>query len=321
MSRLLLSVLALVVIPAFAQAPAVPPAPDASAEPTVWKTIELEWEAVDKAVGYEIKLTPLTGGKAHVFEAGESHLSQQVPVGNYKLQIRARDRDGEFSPWSEPSDLEVAVKEIIPLSPTDKSQIEATGNGKQSVEFSWSPVDKIRIYTLKVWSEDKKDTPWVFTGRTTKKTLQVPPGRVYYWQVLFESANDVVYNQEPKTFSFTLQGTQLATPAVAPFQAGKDLNWKGSDETKLYKTKLYYRHLDETEWTPIKDAQSADNRLSTKGLKPGNYKFEVIAMAPRRLNSVPASVEFYIKPSLAELNKTMKFPIATLEDQPSHANQ
>lgn len=318
MSRLLLSALALVlaVIPALAQTPAPSPA-----DPTVWKTIELEWEAVDKAVGYEIKLAPVTGGKAHVFEAGESHLSQQVPVGNYKLQIRARDRDGEFSPWSEPSDLEVAVKEIIPLHPADKSQIDATGSAKQPVEFSWSPVDKIRIYTLKVWSEDKKETPWVFTGRTTKKILEVPPGRVYYWQVLFESANDVVYNQEPKTFSFTLQGTQLAKPEVAPVQAGKDVNWKGSDETKLYKIKLFYRHLDETQWTPIQDARFKADHLSTNGLKAGNYKFEVIATAPRRLDSAPASVEFYIKPSLAELTRTMKFPVSALEAHSSLASK
>ena len=59
--------------------------------------------------------------------------------------------------------------------------------------------------------------------------------------------------RSPKLFSFTLQGTRLLKPEIADFQAGKDLaSWKGSEESKSYKTKLFYRHLDEKEWTELK---------------------------------------------------------------------
>jgi hypothetical protein len=289
--------------------PAAEPSVATAPAPEVWKTIELEWEKIDKADTYEVRLTPATGGQVHVFTTPENHLSQNVPVGNYKLQIRARDNEtGDMSAWSAASDLEVAVKEIIPLHPADQAIINAETTAKQSIEFKWTPVDKVRIYTLKVWSEEKKDNPWTFTGRATSRRLEVPPGRVYYWQVSFESANDVSYHQEPKIFSFTLEGTQLLQPEIHPYQAGKDLSWKGGAETKFYKTKLYYRHLDEKEWKLIGENSVNEAQLPFAKMKPGNYKIEVIAAAPRRLNSPPANYEFLVKPPYAELMKNLKLP-------------
>ena len=137
--------------------------------------MELEWEKVENASGYEVRLTPTDGSKARVFPTVENHFAQEVPVGNYHLQIRARSKEtGDLSPWSAPIELEVAVKEIIPITPADQSTIDAAGNAKQPVEFKWSPVEKVKIYTLKVWSEDRKETPWIFTGKGTSKKLEVP---------------------------------------------------------------------------------------------------------------------------------------------------
>lgn len=274
--------------------------------PQVWKTIELEWEKVDNAGSYEVRLTPEKSDKSLVIQAVENHLTQEVPVGNYYLQIRAKAKNSDdFSAWSPISDLEVAIKEIIPLHPTDKSVIDAEGSVKQLVEFQWSPVDKVREYTLKVWSEDKKDTPWIFTGHQTSKKLEVPPGRVYYWQVRFESANDVSYQQEPKTFSFILQGTQLLKPEINKYVAGKDLSWIGSEDSKAYQTKLFYRHLDETEWTPVREDKVGEPKLSLEKLKAGAYKIEITATAPRRLNSETSSYEFLVKPTAAELSEAL----------------
>ena len=272
-------------------------------EPVLWKTVELEWEEVPGAVSYEVRLTPATGGKSRVFSVKENRLSHQVPVGNYQLQIRAKAADSDsFSAWSPSSDLEVLNKEIIPLHPEDNSVINAGEGKKQEVEFRWSPVDKVREYTLRVWSDEKKETPWIFTGTKTHKKLEVPTGRVYYWQVLFISANEVDYAQDPKTFSFSLQGAQLLRPEF--IAEAKLPTWKGGDGTKAYKVKLFFRHLDETEWKTVLEEKTEKSFL-TKKLKPGNYKIEVTATAPRRSDSEPAVHEFLVKPSLAELNAAL----------------
>lgn len=278
----------------------------AHAEEVSKKTIELEWEEVPQAGGYEVKLTPAQGtGKPYLFQTVENHISQQVPVGNYHLQIRAKAKDSDdYSEWSESSEIEVVIKEVVPLFPSDQAVIDAKGAGKQEIAFKWSPVDKVKEYTLKVWSEDRKEFPWVFTGQNTHKTLEVPPGRVYYWQVLFASANSIDYAQEPKTFSFALQGPQLLKPEINKYVTGKNLTWTGGEGTKAYKIKLFYRHLDETNWTPLRSEKIEANSLQAK-LKAGNYKIEVIATAPRRADSIPATYEFLVKPSFEDVQAAL----------------
>ena len=275
----------------------------------MWKTVELEWEAVPGATGYEVKLTPATGGPPSVYQTHDNHLAQEMPVGNYKLQVRSKGQDSdEFSPWSEPIALEVAIKEIEPLSPPDQAVIPIESDQKQKIEFKWTPVDKIKIYTLKVWSEDRKDKPWVFTGAQTSKQLEVPPGQVYYWQVSFESATDTSYQQEPKTFSFTLQGTKLLKPEINPITANHPLsvNWKPSPDAKTYVATLSYRHLDEAEWTVIHGEELSTTELPTHDLKPGSYKIEVVAKAPRRMKSDMGEAEFTVKPTETELQMALK---------------
>src|SRR5947209_6706404 len=58
-----------------------------SQAPDPWKTVEMEWEKVDKAVTYEVKLAPVEGGKERIFSVPTNHFVQDMPVGNYFLQI------------------------------------------------------------------------------------------------------------------------------------------------------------------------------------------------------------------------------------------
>ncbi len=271
-----------------------------------WKSVELEWEPVENAMSYEVRLTPTAGGTARTFKAQENHLTQEVPVGTYTLEVRCLDKNGEtYSPWSAGSTLEVAIKEIMPISPEDNSVIDAEGDKKQAIEFKWSPVDKVKIYTLKVWSSDKKDRPWIFTGTETNKKLAVPPGQVYYWQVSFESANETDYVQQPKVFSFTVQGTKLLMPEITRVAATQMLKWPENPDASEFKLRFFYHYLDETEWTLVRDAEVTAAQWPAGKLKAGMYKVEVIATAPRRMSSDPGVLEFTVKPSTAELTQAL----------------
>jgi hypothetical protein len=205
------------------------------------KTIEIEWEPIEKAGGYEVRLMPAAGGKPLKFFTAESHFIQDVPVGAYKMQVRSRARDEDyFSPWSDSFPIEVVAKEITPLKPVDKEIISAPSALKSSVEFEWKPVNGVKEYTLKVWNDARAEKPWVFVTRNTKKKLDVPPGEVYHWQVLFESDSAVSYAQAPTTFSFTLLGQKLIEPEIRPPEIqglGRKLSWHESpDAAKNAKT-------------------------------------------------------------------------------------
>ena len=117
----------------------------------ILKTIEIEWEAIEKAGGYEVRLQPLPQGKPLKFFTTDSRLVQDVPVGEYRMQVRSRAKDEDyFSPWSDSVPIEVVAKEITPLKPADQEVIPAPNAMKYTVEFEWKPVARVK--------EDRKST-------------------------------------------------------------------------------------------------------------------------------------------------------------------
>ncbi len=273
------------------------------------KSIELEWEQIPKATSYDVKLTPVNGGSPIVFTTTENHIVQTIPAGPYNLQIRSFVKSLDFSSaWSDPVTVEVVAKELFPLNPEDKSTIENRGSKKQTVEFRWSPVEHIKAYNITVWSEDEKQKPWVFTTKATSKKLEVPPGAVYYWQVKFESSNDVTYIQEPQTFSFTLLGDKLLQPEIVdkvPTDESRTFSWRATPDAKRYHAKISFQYLDENTWTLVREADVTTNHWSAGKLKTGRYKIEVCAVAPRRSNSENAILEFLVKPTQTELSAAL----------------
>lgn len=270
------------------------------------KVIEIEWEPIEKASGYEIRFTPSDGKKAILVKTRESRLAQELPIGKYVLQIRTRARDINFlSPWSDPMNIEVVEKEINPLKPEDKAIIESRSGPKDTIEFEWSPVENVKEYTLKVWNEKRKDNPWVFVTRATKKKLEVPAAEAYYWQVLFETDSAVSYQQQPTTFTFLLKGSRLITPKIHPPQDPshvQSLSWTATPGATNYEVELAYRFLDEDDFqTPEKFTSNAASIFFDK-LKPGIYRARVQAKGEKRTTSEHGAIEFVVKPSASDLS-------------------
>jgi hypothetical protein len=279
-----------------------------SAADIVKKTIELEWEEVPDAASYVVKLVPAGGGDPLYFTAKEAHLSEDVPVGNYELRIRSRAKDEDiYSPWSDPMSLEVAVKELQPLSPPDKTTIEAHSDGKLEVEFSWTPIEKVKEYHIKIWTDEAGaiDKPLEFTTRATKKSLAVRAGHQYFWQVSFDSATDTAYAQTPKTFSFTLAGSRLMPPTdLNVKRVGNDqiISWTAPPDAKVFKVKLEQHFLDEKEFKSERSGQIAKALWNAGRLKPGPHRLEITASAKNHTDSPPAVYEFLVKPSESEID-------------------
>ena len=275
------------------------------------KTIELEWDSVENAFGYEIRLTPKSGGTPLTYKVLENKFTQDVPVGIYVLRIRSRHKEVEdhWSPWSDPLNLEVLVKELMLLEPEHEAVLTSKSKAREEVTFTWTKIDKARDYVLKIWTEGTKEKPLTFVTRKNSQRLKLVPGRVYYWQVVFESATQVTYAQETRTHMFILQGQKLIQPSIHPPSPGteiKEFSWVKTPQAKSYQAKLSYRFLDENKFETIKDADLTEPRWSTEKLKPGVYRLEVIAKAPRHANSAVGYMEFTVKPTEAEINQALR---------------
>jgi hypothetical protein len=297
-SKIAAALVLIFVVRAFADAPALT------------KSIELEWEAVENAFGYEVQLTPKAGGTAITFKTVEPQLTQEVPVGVYNLRIRARHKEfaDHWSAWSDAMTVEVLSKDLNLEYPKDGTVLKSASDAREEVRFEWTAVDQVKEYTLKIWTEETKDDPITFVTRKNSQRLKLIPSKVYFWQVTFESSSKVSYVQQAKTASFILEGPKLVEPSIKPFAATEpktSLTWSSSEKTKEYKATLNFRFLDEQAAVKKKEILTKETKWEFGKLKPGVYKLEVIATAPRHANSDPGVYEFQIKPTEAEVTQAL----------------
>ena len=294
--------LLLVISAAIAQGP-LPTTLPPKTEPVAQSTLELEWEVVDEAESYEIKLTPKNGGIPLTFTSTEPKLSKLVPSGVYILQVRSKEKGtGYMGAWSEPAAIEVASKNIDLLSPKDKEVIPEPLEKRKIITFEWAPVAGAKVYNLRIWDEDPakaKD----FTTRNTKKQLDLPAARIYHWQVTVEDESSIKYQTAGKTYSFSLLGKQLIKPILQPKVLGNKLaKWSESPGAENYEGKVQYRALDETDFrTLLHRPDLKDTKWDFKKLKPGIYKIQVTAHAKNRVSSETGELEFTVKPTEVEL--------------------
>lgn len=275
------------------------------------KSIELEWEPVENAFGYEVRLTPKEGGTPLTFKTLESNLKQDVPIGVYLLRVRSQHKESDevWSAWSDPLTFEVLTKELLPEEPKNDAVLTASSDAREELTFTWNKIEKAKDYVLQIWTEETKDKPLTFVTRKNSQRLKLLPGRVYFWNVTFGDAGGVSYAQKVHTNTFLLQGPKLAKPsinALTKFTQVKDFTWIGSAKAKTYAAKLSFKFLDHKDWKTLYLREDATKFWKFEPqLKPGSYKLEVTAKAPRHGDSETAVYEFTVKPTEAELQQAL----------------
>jgi len=295
--------------------------------------LDLEWEVVEDAISYELKLIPVaagdsgggesdrnggggSGGSGHshsgaggepiVMNVSEPKISRRVPVGVYKVQIRSKDKaTGYFGPWSAPIDVEVSTKVVELLEPANGSEIPAPNEKHLVVPFRWRPTPGARRYALRIWSDDIEKAKEFQTSEASFE-LKLATGRLYYWQVTFENERGTGYRAMPGTYSFMLLGPQLVQPVVnrkLPFPLVNKIAWSKIPRAEFYRAKLFHRHLDESEWREFLLNEKLESPVwNLDRLKPGAYRIEVSAHARNRVSSEVGSYEFIVKPPEKELS-------------------
>jgi hypothetical protein len=283
----------------------------AKPDPTAIATavLDLEWEQVEEAAGYEVKLVPQGGGSALVFTARENRMSERVPVGIYQLRVRSKDKlSGYFGKWSPATEIAVESKIVELIEPRDNEVIKATSASRVQVTFSWSAVSNASSYMLRIWS-DNEEKVQEFVTNTNSKQLKLVPSHRYRWKVTFLNRDNVGYLASPTTRSFTLLGSQLLIPIIdrnlIPSNVTR-LNWSQSPGAQRYEVRLLWRFLDETQFQVQKVSNTLDvNFLEFDRLTPGAYRIEVIAHAVNRVSSEIGFYEFVVKPTETELSSAM----------------
>jgi hypothetical protein len=287
-------------------------------------TVELDWEPIENAQAYEVKLEPKDGGETIIIKSVENKISQRVPVGEYNVRIRSQDKkSGYFGKWSPGISIEVSSKVVKLIAPEDNAVLSDFSGEEAEIEFRWDANADARQYTIKIWSDNEAEAQEIPVSDTLYK-LKLPLGRVYHWNVTFETNRAIKYQADPMTYSFSLLGKRLLRPEIDPVvvttKDATTIKWSESPEATGYKTQVSFRYLDETEYQALAQDTVSTTSWSTQRFKPGAYKIEVTATASLRMNSEPAIYEFVQKPTEQELNKALE-PTGHMGAKPARAKK
>jgi len=130
-------------------------------DPLLADAVDLSWKPIDTAVGYEISVD---GSSATIKLSDAFMRFGTVTSGPHTYKVRAYDKDGKFSGWSN------TVSAIVSLT---EPEVTATG-GQNTITATWKPVpgatgyevllDRVTTPAIKVTG-----TTYTFTGLKAKE--------------------------------------------------------------------------------------------------------------------------------------------------------
>lgn len=265
--------------------------------------IELNWESLPNAKGYELEFQPVEGsGEVLNFSTVESTFKVSLVPGSYRFRIRSIDSMNDKGEWSEPLTLVAQNQEVTLISPVNNMAIEAKGK-RERVEFSWNPYSDAKGYLFRIWSETKGEVR-SFKTKKVNVSLNLLAENRYFWEIYPIHKTGVRYQRKSPPESFTLYGKQLPTPQLEIMNP-KDpigVEWRPLRDV-AYSLRIFRRDILGVEWIKIEDQVEIKTGkwIFTKPLRPGQFKVEVFGIGKMRTNSTIATKEFFVKPKLQEL--------------------
>ena len=285
-------------------------------------TLDLEWEPVKEADGYEVELTPKGGGDPLRFTSKDSSFSQALPLGTYKLRIRSKESSsGVYGEWSDATEVDVESKQIGLIAPESEAEFEVENGSELSVDFKWSPGTGAKTYTLRVWPDEEPDQVQEFKTQDTAVRVKLTSMKIYHWNVTFET-DRASYAVNPDARWFIIKGPKLSMPTLDDVELPSvtEISWSDALGAEDYEAILYRRALDETEWKPfMAEPETKETVWHFDKLTPGAYRIEVTAHSSLRTSSDTDFIEFVVKPTKAELIAALRGAVGAGKRLPAKA--
>ncbi len=170
--------------------------------------LPIEWNSISGADGYEIWYANLSTGQNPAIQGNAQTNryipSESLPIGRYRIWVRATQNGGPASPWSQPVTLHVnSAPSLNPIS----------GNGAARPQLSWSPLPGAVRY--EVWSDNlttgEKRVVHATSIESTNYTLvnDLGFGTYRFWVRALDAANAVTSWSVPVDHSRDSVGTNI----------------------------------------------------------------------------------------------------------------
>ena len=250
---------------------------------TTWNTVDLTWNTVTGATGYEIQYIYATGdwntplGTISVGPVtGSSVPNLPVAATTYAFRIRAIS-SGNDSDWSLPVS---ATTETHKLDAPTVTKQSATAN---SITIEWAPVTGAVSYSVTYRQGSSTPVTVSVSGNSFTTTLPLSAGTAYDFEIVAVSTAPGMTNSDPTP-------VQQATLPMAPGSLDvtdigantATLTWQWSGLTSTISGFLIEYSADGTTWESLITCGQADRKYSIPNdgkLSPNTeYEFRIQAL-------------------------------------------
>lgn len=272
---------------------------------TLTREIELEWEAVEAASKYQIKISPLPSPNGETSQQAQKARSEKIEEteapqwkgsltpGRYTMELRSFDDRGVPGDWSEPSEFAVKLPQIKSIYPKTASKIISDQAENMSIDFKWEPLSGAPGYLVQVKTADQKI---IKSAKTSESHLSInlPVAQHYKWSVQILNEDQLPTDETSPSSSFTLVGQRLSPPVInKPLsQYVLELSWEKPPYSESYNLSLQRRTTKG--WKEVRKLiQFKNNKIPFDLSQPsGTYKLKAQARATLRQSSPVAEQIF-----------------------------
>lgn len=287
------------------------------------RNVDLEWEQVEDATKYQIRIAPKStegsSPNSKTFKTNEPKWSGSLVPGLYTMELRSYDARGVPGEWSEPAEFWVKTPPPRPLSPAPNARERSNEDETYTTQFKWQAISGANLYRLEIESHDGavKMTKEVTAPEVS---VELPVARVYRWRVY-----GIMANQEPGEIPeawqrLTLMGAPLERPNLQKplTKYVQELAWEPTKHAAGYDYVLERRTAQG--WKPVerKRGIKASPLVFDLGNPTGTYRAKLQAFAPLREKSKITEMEFEVRGGIRSPAALEEAQLRDSLERPSH---
>lgn len=255
------------------------------------KKLEFEWDSIEGAIEYEVKLEEKVGTswkKVLQVKSKKPIFNRDIKPGSYRFSVRTFDDRSVPGPWSDSSDFRLKWDQPeLKVENSVNGAISVSGLKSGSVKLRWTQFTGVSGYVLSVY--DAKSGRKIKKINTSKNILSIklPTGSFYKFEVSAKDMAGELGESGKTTGQYLVLGTKLSSPVA---KATKDVypngfNFITDNDAKWSVINLSYKGIFEDEFKVIGENEKTSSTAINLPKFPGLFEVRVKSYSSFRMPS------------------------------------
>ena len=258
------------------------------------RKVFLEWDAIARAVSYEIEITNISLNQKNIYKLQSNQWIGELPVGNYEFKIRALDKRGVSGSWSPAEKLQVRLAAVKILEPKSNQEF-INAPEYLEIHFQWESLRAAKEYLINIYNEKEEI---VFSKKTSDTSLQHKFESNFRYKWSIEAISESGTSSEKSISYFNILSALNAKSKLhypeSPYV--RSLTWTKAKEADAVSLNISYYNSSklqfETKYVNPK-FQEASFDFPAEWLG-GKYKVSIASLKNNKIISESDEIEFQV---------------------------